>query len=266
MPIPSWAGAVALATATIAIATTSPASAVSDGTVSVGVPVDKVGSDHKVGTTEPNAPLGGDAIRYFIPLGNSGGTYGVGKYKCGGTGFGTCADTGKGGKTLTMILYFSSVSTANNSTLTINFEDLDLHGASDPEHFFESLNIFRSKKSLTGWITDMSSPITDGHITGDNTYQTLVLDLDKPTHPSLWLVLQFTATSDFKGTNTAEFLRATITENVHTSAAPLPGALVLMGSALTGFCGIGFWRRRARRQKLDRSSATMGPRSLLKSA
>jgi hypothetical protein len=246
MQISSWAGAVALATAAIAMAAVDPAGAVPVTTISVGVPVDKVGSTNQVGRTEPNPPLGGDAIKYFIPLGNSGGTYGVGNHKCGGMGFGTCSDTGKGGETLRMILYFSSVSTAHNSTLTINFEDLDLHGANDPEHFFENLNIFRAGNSLTGWITDIGSPIVGGHITGNNTYQTLVLDLDKPTDSSLWLVLKFTATSDFRGTNTAEFLRATITENADASAVPLPGALVLMGSVLTGFCGVGFWRRRVR--------------------
>jgi hypothetical protein len=241
MRIFSCAGTVALAAATIAIAAVDTASAVPVTTV--GLAVGSVGSMDEIGIKASKPDLGGDAIKYFIPLGNSGGTYGVGRYKCGGTGFGTCSDTGDGGKTLKMILYFSSVSTLNPSKLTINFEDLDLHGVSDPAHFFESLNIFRAGTSLTGgWITDIG-----GLITGDNDDQTLNLDLGKSTVSSLWLVLKFKATSDFIGTNTAEFLRATISElPQEASPVPLPGALVLMGSVLTGFWGIGFRRRRAR--------------------
>jgi hypothetical protein len=225
----------------VAAATADLASAAPVSTV--GIAVGSVGSTNEIGSKTSKPDLGGDAIQYFIPLGNSGGTYGVGKYKCGGSGFGTCSDTGKGGETLKMILYFSSVSTTNPSKLTINFEDLDLHGANDPDHFFESLNIFRGGQSLTGgWITTIG-----GLVTGDNTYQTLNLDLDTPSVSSLWLVLKFTAKSDIKGTNTAEFLRATITEVLQTPPlqTPLPGALVLMGSVL-GFFGVGLWRRRAR--------------------
>src|SRR4051812_32400273 len=124
MRISSWAGAVAVATAMTATA----ADLASAAPVStVGLAVGSVGSTNEIGIKTSKPDLGGDAIQYFIPLGDSGGTYGVGKYKCGGTGFGTCSDTGKGGETLKMILYFSSVSTTNPSKLTINFEDLDLH-------------------------------------------------------------------------------------------------------------------------------------------
>jgi len=243
MRMSSWAGA--MATAMIATTGADPARAAPVSTV--GIAVGSVGSTTEIGNKTSKPDLGGDAIQYFIPLGTSGGTYGVGKYKCGGSGFGTCSDTGKGGETLKMILYFSSVSTINPSKLTIIFEDLDLHGASDPDHFFESLKILQAGNSLTGWITDIGGPITGGAIAGNNTNQTLNLDLGTSTASSLWLVLKFKATSDFKGTNTAEFLRATISEvpAAPPVATPLPGALVLMGSVL-GFFGAGVWRRRAR--------------------
>jgi hypothetical protein len=242
MRISRWSGVVAAANFMVAAVGFSSASAVSVSTV--GMAVGSVGSTKEVGIKDNTHPgLGGEAIKYFIPLGNTDGTYGVGKHTCGGTGFGTCSDHGDGGGTLKMILYFSPVSTAYSSLLTIRFEDLDLKGANDPEKFFESLNLFRGNTSLTGLITDIG-----GLVTGDKDHQTLNLLLDKPLTGSLWVVLKFKAKSYFDGENTAEYLRATLTEVSHTPpvATPLPGALVLMGSVLAGCFGIGRWRRRTR--------------------
>jgi hypothetical protein len=239
----SWVGVVALATAAIVTAGSVPAGAVT----TVGVAVSAVGStDPAVGTTESRPALGGDAIKYFIPLRDGGPfTYGVGS-TCKARGM--CSDTGDGGAILQMILRFSPISTTAPSTLTINFDDLDLNGVNDPSGFFESLNIFRGATSLTGgWIKNISSLFVDG----DHNIQTLSLLLNLPITDPLYLVLKFKAKSDFNGTNTAEYLRATITtveqETPPPLPTPLPGALVLMGSVLAGSFGFGAWRRRRAR-------------------
>jgi len=253
MPIPSWARAVVLATATIAIATIDTASAVPVTTVSVGVPVDKVGSDHKVGTTEKRDLLDGLAIRYFIPLKDYGtGTYGVGS-ACSHAGYGMCSDSGDGGATLQMVLRFEPTKAGQN-TLTIRFEDLDLIGANDPDGFHERLNLFEGDLIKKGkkWktvLTSLTDPITmmDGRFIGDRDTQILSLPLNLPTTDPLYLVLIFAADSTFKGTNTAEYLLATIAP-VEAQATPLPGALVLMGTVLAGCYGVGKLRRRRARR------------------
>jgi hypothetical protein len=209
-----------------------------------GVAVSSVGSSTVVGSTDNVLPLGGDSIRYFIPLGDNNGTYGVGS-SCNHHGFGTCADTGNGGGTLSMVLRFSPITTTIPSWLTIKFEDLDLRGANDPNGFFESLNIFRAGKSITGgWITDISSSL----FTADSNHdlQTLRLLLSAPINGPLYLVLKFKATSDFDGINTPEYLRATIdvADQTPPIPTPLPGTLLLMGSVLTSSYGARIWRRR----------------------
>jgi hypothetical protein len=209
-----------------------------------GVAVSSVGSTTVVGSTESKALLGGDAIKYFIPLGDGSGTYGVGS-SCSGHGFGTCADTGNGGGTLSMVLRFSPITTTASSFLTVKFEDLDLKGVNDPNGFLESLNIFRSGTSITGgWITNISSSLVDG----DHNSQILKLLLNAPINDPLYLVMKFTAKSDFYGTNTAEYLRATIDvgDQAPPIPTPLPGTLLLMSSLLTCSYGVGVWRRRRR--------------------
>lgn len=239
MRIACWVGVAAAATAMIATA----ASAAPVSTV--GVAVGSLTGTSPVGSTENLALLGGPAIRYFIPLGDGSGTYGVGS-NCWGNGFGTCSDTGNGGGTMQMFLRFSPISTTAPSMLTINFQDLDLKGVNDPTGFFESLNLYRGTTSLTGgWIYNISSLLVDGN----HDTQTLSLPLGLPISDPLYLVLKFKAKFNSNGRNTAEYLRATITEipQAPPIPTPLPGALVLMGTVLAGSFGLSAWRRRRAR-------------------
>lgn len=197
----------------------------------VGRAVAAIGDDPDVatvGSTEVRAALGATpAIKYFIPLGDASGTYGVG-------GFGTSSDTGDGGGVLTMILAFSPVDITKGGLLTILFEDLDLIGASDPAGFFESIEILdASSVSLTGVITNIG-----GLIAGDsNTQQLLSLSLATLMVDSFYLQLKFSASFTSFGHNTPEYLIAEI------SAVPLPAALPLFGTGL-GILGFAGWRRR----------------------
>ena len=169
--------------------------------------------------------LGAGGIEYYIPLSGSNGTYGVSNY-------GLNPDFGNGGPTEKMFLYFSPVS--GNSVLTIKFQDLDLVGANDPSGFFESLQIFgQGGNPLTPVITSLGS-FLNGNVSGDHSAQLLTLALGVVSGP-LYLELDFHAHSDSNGTNTAEYLLATV------SPVPLPGALVLFGS---GLVGLGFVARR----------------------
>jgi hypothetical protein len=195
-----------------------------------------------VGTTVDKPLLGGKAIEYFVPLGDNSGTFDGGGSSCA-LGFGTCADSGNGGGTLSMVLLFSPITTTVPSYLTVKFKDLDLRGVNDPKGFLESLNVYLNGTSITnGWITNISSSLVDG----DNNSQVLKLLLNAPINNPLYLVMKFTATSDFYGINTPEYLRATIDVDDQNTPipTPLPGALVLMGSLLSCSYGVGFWRRR----------------------
>ena len=195
-----------------------------------GVAVGAVGSSTQVGKTEPRAAMGGtQAIRYYIPLGGSDCIYGV-------SGCGTSPDTGKRGPTMTMILRFDPVSTTSPSALTVNFEDLDLSGANDPRHFLETLEVLDAGgTSLTGKITD----IDNSPVTGDADTQHLsAFSLGTLDQSPLFLQLTFTADSFFSGTNTAEYLTATVT------AVPVPAAGIMLLTALGGLGGAGALRRR----------------------
>jgi hypothetical protein len=228
-----------IATIVISIATVLPARA---ATVT-GIAVSAVGSTTPgVGLTENRPLLGGNAIEYFVPLRDTSGTYGGVGSTCS-AGFGTCADTGNGGGTLSMVLRFSPIMSTVPSYLTVKFEDLDLKGVNDPNGFFESLNVFRNGSSITGgWITNISSLLVDGN----HDTQVLKLLLNAPINDPLYLVLNFKAKADFYGTNTPEYLRATIDVGDQTPPipTPLPGTLLLMGSLLSCAYGASAWRRR----------------------
>ena len=194
----------------------------------IGVAVDAIGSvNAPVGSTQFRSALGGDAIKYLIPLSASSTpcTFGV---DCG-----TTSDSGSGGTLMSMFLRFDPISTSHASILDISFEDLDLIGINDPANFLESVEVFNSTNaSLTGLIDDISS----GFVTGDsNTQQLLSLDLGILSSTTLWLELQFSASYDRRGTNTPEYLIA----SVH-SVVSEPSIIALFA---LGLFGVGFARR-----------------------
>jgi hypothetical protein len=211
--------------------------------------VGSVGSGIEVGLTENRPLLGGqEAIKYFIPLKDNNGTYGVGSSKCGGMGFGTCSDTGDGGGLLTMILRFTPVSTSQPSTLQVLFEDLDLKNANDPVGFLERLQVVRANNSpVTPWITDINQILSNGDIEGNaDTQQLLTVALGILSNDPLYLKLVFKSKAEFHGENTAEYLVATVTspDPVPPQVVPLPAGFLLMGTVLAGAGGIASWRRR----------------------
>jgi hypothetical protein len=191
------------------------------------------------------------AIKYFIPLGGSSSavyTYGVGS-QCGGTGAGTCSDTGNGNPTLNMWLKFSGAG-IGTGTLTIKFQDLDLINASDPANFFESLQIFRQDgtTAVTSLITTLAGALWSGNAVS----QTLTIAPFALNSDPLYLLLKFRAClkdpnkssstpcdgSEY-ATNTAEYLYA----KIDTAAVPLgQSPLLLFGAALGGM--LLFARRR----------------------
>lgn len=198
----------------------------------LGVATNSTGTS-VVGDTENRAVLGGTSIRYFVPLGDTSGTYGVSS----SGNFGRVADSGDGGGTLSMWLRFTGLTVGQSATLTIKFEDFDVTPVNDPTGFTERLNIFnQSGTSLTGLITALgATPIGGGSVTGNATSQALTLFLGTMTSSQLLLRLDFRAAFNGVGTNTAEFLRAEL------SQVPVPAALPLL---LSGLAGLGLAGRR----------------------
>ena len=189
----------------------------------IGVTVNP-GDNTIVGETEFRAALGGDAIKYFIPLGDDSGVYGVND----GGDFGLISDFGNGGGALSMYLLFEPINVGAPYVLDILFEDLDLANANDPVGFFESIEVL-SADGLTslsgGVITDIG-----GLIAGDaSTQQLLSLFLGAITDDPFLVRLDFTAAFSSYGSNTAEYLIAEINE------VPIPGAVWLFAAGLAGF-------------------------------
>lgn len=193
----------------------------------IGVTVDNFTNTASVGSTQYRSALGGDAIKYYIPLGNTDCTYGI-------NGCGTSSDTGNGGGTLSMNIMFSPVDSVA-STLSINFEDLDLIGANDPYGFFESVQVFDSSgNALTSLITDISS----GMVMGDAlTQQLLNVDLGVLSSDTYFTTLKFNADFYTYGRNTPEYLIASIDQ----TTVPEPSTLLLL---CAGILGIGITGRR----------------------
>lgn len=199
----------------------------------IGVAVDGV-NGALVGNTLVNRPsLGGDAIEYFIPLGNGSGVYGAGG--TGDNGFGQTSDFGNGGGVLSMFLMFTPVSTTTPSQLNIWFEDLDLVGVNDPNGFLETVNVIDAGGSsiVGGPITNISNLL----VSGDDDSQLLSLALGVVATNPFFLQLNFSSSFSSYGTNTPEYLIAEVTP------VPLPAALPLFAGSigLIGFLG---WRRK----------------------
>lgn len=191
----------------------------------IGVTVDP-GDNSVVGQTENRAALGGEAIKYFIPLGDASGVYGVDN----GGSFGLQSDSGNGGGTLSMYLLFAPVNVGAQYVLDIVFEDLDVENANDPFGFFEGIEVL-SADGLTslsgGRITNIG-----GLINGNaSTQQLLSLFLGTIASDPFLIRLDFDASYISYGRNTAEYLIADITE------VPLPAAVWLFFS---GIAGLGF--------------------------
>ena len=198
----------------------------------IGVAVDRnnIGGG-QVGQTENRPALGGqEAIRYFIPLdpATGDGVYGVDN----GGNYGLVADSGNGGPTLSMDLLFTPINPGALYTLDILFEDLDLDGANDPAGFLENIQVFDViGNPITGLITDIG-----GAVTGNaDTQQLLSVFLGAIMNDPFIVRLNFSASSQSGGTNTAEFLIAEINE------IPLPAAVWLF---FAGLAGLGFAGRK----------------------
>lgn len=216
--LPCALGAIALFTASAASAAV------------IGVTVDP-NDNSLVGETEFRTALGGEAVRYFIPL-NGADTDGV--YGVDDSGdYGLTSDAGSGGPTLSMYMLFDGVTAGSTYALDILFEDLDLAGANDPTGFFETLEVFSADglTSLSGLITNISN----AQVSGDaGTQQLLSLFLGTIAADSFVIRLDFTANFTSHGRNTPEFLIAEISE------VPIPAALPLF---LAGIAGFGFAAR-----------------------
>jgi hypothetical protein len=207
---------LAAATAAMLTAVTAASAAV------VGVTVDP-GDNSAVGVTEFRAALGGDAVKYFITLEDDDGVYGVDD----SGDFGLVADSGNGGGTLSMFLLFSPVNIGAEYNLEVLFEDLDLDGGNDPAGFLESVEVF----SADGMTSLSGGPITalGGAVSGDSNSQLLTLFLGAISSDPFLIKLNFVASFTSNGTNTPEYLIATINE------VPIPAAIPLFLSGIAGF-------------------------------
>jgi len=185
----------------------------------IGVAVDNFTDKNVVGNTEDRG-IGDDAIKYYIPLGDTSCTYGINN--CG-----LVSDSGNGGGVLSMNLMFTPLVTGASS-LSILFEDLDLMGANDPYGFFESVQVFDgSGIGLTGVITDISSSLVIGD---KDTQQLLSLDLGILTSDTYFLTLNFQAEYYRDSRNTPEYLIASINQ----ASVPEPSILALLSLGLFG--------------------------------
>ena len=196
----------------------------------IGVAVDDFTSPVSVGSTQYRSDLGGNAIKYYIPLGDTNCTYGIGT--CG-----TVSDSGNGGGILTMNLMFAPLG-MGASSMSILFEDLDLKDANDPYGFFESVQVFNGTGAeLTPLITDISSSFVIGD---KDTQQLLSLDLGILTSDTYFATLKFDADYYKTGSNTPEYLIASIDQ----TAVPEPSILALLS---LGLIGVGVAKRQNRK-------------------
>jgi len=105
------------------------------------------------------------------------------------------------------------------STNSSSFNDIGIaprknsDNANDPAGFLEKLQVVSADDTpITPWITDISTILTNGTLSGNsNTQQILNLSLGIVSGDPLFLKMLFQSQSPFNGTNTAEYLIATVT-------------------------------------------------------
>ena len=237
-----------------------------------GVPVESAGSDTTVGSFD----LANHWIEYYLPLTQPySGAYGLDNGLVDSVGTqsdsvsGGCGHAGTSNECgeLDMYLKFYPVAPGiiTDAALSFEFGDLDLMGINDPNNFFESVQFYSdSGTALSPMITDVagqgSTNTTDGEITWD-VYQntpgddnplfidfggdglaSMIDNLDDP----FWVHLHFSMQPfNLTGSNTSEFLRASLTTDAVT-VTPEPTSLVLV---VTGLASAGVVRLRRRRNK-----------------
>ena len=213
------------AAAGVLLSTASEAAVVGVSTNSTGTAV--------VGDTENRAALGGTSVRYYVPLSDNSGTYGV----TNSGAFGRSSDFGNGGGLLTMYLRFTGLTIGQGYNLTVRFEDLDLIGVNDPAGFLENLRVRTAAGvDISGLITTLgATPLGGGVVNGNATSQLLTLFVGAATSTQMIWRLDFQASFSSNGTNTAEYLRAEL------NPVPVPAALPLM---VAGLAGLRFASRR----------------------
>ena len=174
----------------------------------------------------------------------------------------SCSSGNCDGGSLTMFLKYDTLEVGNH-LLTLDFTDLDLAGANDPAGFFESIEFF-APTLAGGWST--RGKITNVANAGEFEAQEQNIQLvsynpDQQKIQALVnvqssfyvakLVLNVETNNFWSGTNLLESLLTTMValppEAPPPGPVPLPGALVLMGSALAGSAGFATWRKRRAR-------------------